>query len=103
MFSKKDDTVLIAINVKVVDHMIEWFDTVKERKMQIGEILESNTKKFSFLRSFAGGGEDIEYSLIPLTMSIYNEKVMPKLPQARSFDNEEAMLKSFEDTIANAW
>lgn len=96
-----DSTVLIALHLKIDDNDVSWFDTVKQRIMQVGEVLENSDSKFSFKR--ADEGHDEIYEFQPLTLDIYREIVRPQLRQAGDFNSEAEMVKAFELTLENAW
>ena len=99
----KDDTVLVALDVLIDSEprMIEWFDTVKERKMRVGKIIDNNQKHFVFERAEDDGGG--EYTFVPMDLKIYDKSVRGHLLFKREFTDEEEMLKAFEGTYENAW
>ena len=95
---KPDDTALVAVDVKVRENYIEWFDTEKYRQFIISDTsLESDgTIKFTNSKS------NKAYRLSPLTLDLYREKVRDKMYGSNlDFDSEEdlweALLSSVED------
>jgi len=101
VYSPDDDTVLVAIDVVITGNLISWFDTVRERRMTIEKIYSDSPDEFIFKRSEKEGGQI--YSLIPLTLDIYNKKVKNRLLSPKDFENEEDMLNAFEQTKENCW
>jgi len=101
VFSKDDDTVLIALDVSVDDKWVRWFDTIKERMMGIGKIIDPNPRNFVFERALSEGGKT--YTFIPMTLAIYNEKVKGHILVPQDFTDEESLFKAFEETKNNAW
>mgnify|MGYP001230460932 CR=1 FL=1 len=101
--ARSDTTVLVAMDVEIRDgNLIRWFDTVKERMMEIKEIVNDNPKHFSFKRD-SGDKEGDFYDFIPMTLEIYNTKVKKRLLSPKDITNEEEMFKEFETTRSNAW
>ncbi|OGN10114.1 MAG: hypothetical protein A3C61_01170 [Candidatus Yanofskybacteria bacterium RIFCSPHIGHO2_02_FULL_39_10] len=100
--SSDDGTVLIALNVKIDGNdYINWFDTVKDRIMKIGKIIDDNSEHFVFQRSDSQAKG--VYTFVPMTLNLYNEKVKSKVLIPQDFSSEEQMLKAFEETKNNAW
>lgn len=95
---KPDDTVLVAVDVKVRENYIEWFDTEKYRQFIISDTnLESDGKI-----EFTNSKSNKTYRLSPLTLDLYREKVRDKMYGSNlDFDSEEdlweALLSSVED------
>ncbi|KKS44456.1 hypothetical protein A2567_00275 [Candidatus Azambacteria bacterium RIFOXYD1_FULL_42_11] len=102
MSSPDDDTVLIALDIKISDYgFIEWFDTIKDRIMRVGEIIDNNSEHFVFQRN--DGQTKSTYTLIPMTIDIYNDKIKNKILIPKEFATKEKMLTAFEETKNNAW
>jgi len=99
--SLKDESVLLAMDIKIEEDLVRWFDTVKERIMRIDRIVENSPGRFIFERSEKEGGGT--YIFTPLTMQIYREKVKSKLMLPKEFENEEDLFFAFERTRDNAW
>lgn len=101
VYSRTDPTVLIALDVNVEANLIRWFDTVKERVMQIETVTEATDQRFGFKRA----GEEVAhcYSLQPLTMELYNLHVKNRLSSSEVFQDEEALFASFELARKNSW
>jgi len=97
-----DDTVLVALDVEIRDNVARWFDTVKERVMEIKETVNDNPKHFVFKRDITGGEGDF-YTFIPMTLDIYNEKVKSRLLKPRDFKNINEMASEFEKAKKNVW
>lgn len=99
--SDRDSTVLVAMNVQIVNNKsFSWFDTVKERRME-GDIIEKTPERFSFRRSPQGGGQT--YSFVPMTLEIYNSQVKNNLLGSKDFDDEQMMIDAFRQSLKNAW
>jgi len=102
VFSPEDDTVLIAMGVKINGDTIRWFDTVKERIMLVGQIEEKDLNgQVVFRRSNQESGGT--YTFIPLDLKVYEEKVKHQLIAGVTFEDEEQMLTSLEKTRESAW
>lgn len=100
--SPNDDTVLIALDVKVTNNnSIKWFDTVKDRIMHIGEVLDNSPDHFVFQRD--DNEQKGMYTLVLMTLGLYNEKVKSKILIPQDFASEESMFQAFEETKTNAW
>lgn len=99
--SPNDETVRLAMDIHVKDGMLVWFDTVKERRMKIGKIIEHTPTRFIFARANEELGE--EYTFVPLTLDIFRTHVKDHILIPRDFDNEEEMLQAFEQTRKDAW
>lgn len=99
--SDKDKSVLIGMGIEIENEWIRWFDSVKQRRMKIGEILDENPKHFVFQRAEDDGGGT--YTFVPLSLEIYNEKVKKRILISQDFTDQEAMLAAFEKTRENAW
>ena len=99
--SSQDQTVLLALEVKIRDNLIQWFDTVKDRMMKIGKIIVEDDSRFVFERSANEGGGN--YIFVPLTLEIYREKVKNRLLAGRDFNNDEELFSALEQTKHNAW
>ncbi|MDO8496716.1 MAG: hypothetical protein Q7S43_04695 [bacterium] len=98
-----DDSVLIAMNIIVdpFEKTVIWFDTVKERIMELEEVIDHNPDHLVFKRlskSMSG-----IYTFIPMTLDIYNSKIRNKILIPRDFNNEEEMTAAFMETKNNAW
>lgn len=99
--SPEDSSVLIALDVKINDDSVSWFDTVKDRIMYIGKILDNNPEHFVFQRN--DKGETGIYTFVPMTLEIYNQRVKNRILIQQDFSREEEMLKAFQETKNNAW
>lgn len=98
-----DITVLIAMDVRTRGNRIRWFDTVKERVMRIGHIIEQNGERCVFERVGHDGQPMGTYTIIPLTLDVYRANVRDRLPQPKEFENEAAMHAAFLETRRHAW
>lgn len=100
--SDTDDSVLIGIDLKVDfnEKVISWFDTVKDRVMELEDVISRNPNHFVFKRR---GQENGTYVFVPLTLEIYNKKVKNKILIPRDFKTEKDMLDAFKETKNNAW
>lgn len=100
--SDKDDTVLLAMDIKIneKDNSVVWFDSVKDRVMTIKNIMDYDPLHFVFERDGDMGGT---YTFIPLTLDIYNENVKNKILSRKEFESEQEMTRAFLKTINNSW
>ncbi len=98
---ESDSTVLIAMDVRVQDKYIVWFDTVKERTMEISRIIEENNDKFVFERKNDSENIDI-YTFVPLTLDIFNEKIKPRFPERPGFETEQEMFEAMKKSAMTA-
>lgn len=99
--SPKDDTVLLAIDLRTDGKIVRWFDTIKERAMKVGKIVNDDPKRFVFERAaFEGGGV---YEFIPLTVTLYNKKVKDHILIPQKFSKKEEMTKAISGTAKAAW
>ena len=96
---KSDETTLVAIDVQVREHYVEWFDTVKERRFGDGKVqkLEDGALQFADPRN------GFTYRLTPLSLELYNQAVRPKLFESRTFEKTEDMWDALLATKADAW
>jgi hypothetical protein len=100
--SPEDTTVLIAFDIQMEsDETIRWFDTIKERRMRVGEIIEDTHEHFIFKRN--DHQQKGTYTFMPMTLDIYNEKVKHKILIPKAFADEKEMQRAFEKTKENAW
>ena len=97
--SNQDATVLLALDVTIEGGYVCWFDTIKERIMEIARIADQNTSHFVFKRLDWGD----TYTFMPLTLKIYSEKIKQRILVPQDFPDEESMLQAFEKTRKNAW
>lgn len=96
--ASEDPSVLVAMDVSIDDQTIRWFDSVKGRVMKIRSIIDDNPEHFIFERE---GG--VRYLFEPLTIEIYRAKVKNGVLVPRDFDNQEDMLRAFEETREQQW
>lgn len=90
-----DKTVLVAIDARIVGgDQVTWFDTVKYRRFGCRDIQYGDGDTVRFVRIETG----VSYTLAPLSLSIYNQIVRPRLLDAKVFYSEEDMLKTFLET-----
>lgn len=93
-----DDTVLVAVDVKIRENYIEWFDTEKHRQFIISDTATDPGGVIEFINPKSGKS----YRLSPLTLPLYQEKVRDKMYGSNlDFESEdalwEALLSSVED------
>lgn len=98
--SAQDDSVMVAFNIHEDGNVLSWFDTIKERIMEIEKVLEDTEDKFAFLR--ASDRKEI-YEFVPMTLEIYRAKVKDKLISGRDFDTEKVMHEALINTIDQSW
>lgn len=82
--SDGDDTVLLAMDAKVRDGWVEWFDTVRDRAFQ-PEQLEPTPDGVRFQ------AHGRKYALRKLTAELYNARVAGKVTGSRSFRDTDAL------------
>ncbi|MBI4276777.1 hypothetical protein HY629_02980 [Candidatus Uhrbacteria bacterium] len=99
--SDRDETVRIALGVTYDQQRVQWFDTVKERRMRAASIVDPSPDHFVFERAAEEGGGT--YTFIPMTLAVYNEKVKAHIVIPQEFTDEESMLRAFEKTQTEAW
>jgi len=97
--SPTDATVLVAMDVQIEDGYVKWFDTVKERMMKLGRVVEDTQRDFTFERE--GGGV---YSFTPLTIELYEQEIKHRVARPlMSYNSLEDILRSFEETRVQNW
>ena len=96
-----DLTVCVAMDVKVLDDRITWFDTVKDRGMHIEKVIDSNPGHFVFIRK--GAEHPQTYTFLPMTLELYEAKVKPHLINGSDFETIEDLEAAFEATKNDAW
>ncbi len=96
----QDSTVLLALNI-VRDHRsVRWFDTVKERSMEVAEVLDPNPQHFVFRRGDGPGGT---YTFEPLTLERYEQSVRKQLLAGKQFTSLPELLTAIEQTRQHTW
>lgn len=103
--SPDDTTVLLGLDVIIRDKMIRWYDTVKERMFEIGDIQEDAPEQLVFTRkdSVTENEPARVYTLQPLTLDLYNAHVKSKLRAGEDFDSVEKLYDALDQTYQNAW
>ena len=100
--SPEDKTVLVAIDVKISDGKIQWFDTTQERLMSFAEIKDAHEDgTFSFDRTEEEGGAT--YYFEPMSLEIFEDNVKDTLIIPEDFTDEESLIQAFERTRQNGW
>lgn len=91
--SPQDGSVRLAIDViwNQDSNTISWFNTLRTITFSVAEVLSANPEYFTFARAEAEGGG--LYTLMPLSLEIYNKKIKPALRQPPHFDNEGQLFK----------
>ena len=98
--SPEDGTVLVAMDILIQNNRITWFDTIKERTMEISKIEDGNPEHFVFERA----GEPLRtYTFVPMSLDIYRSKVKSGLVQGKDFATEEELFLAFEETKKDVW
>ena len=96
-----DDTVLLAFDLEVTERSVQWLDTVKDRIMAYESIVDSDQNHFVFERArLEGGGV---YTFIPLTLSLFREKVKDHILIPQDFVTEEELFIAIQETRKNIW
>ncbi|MDD5710678.1 MAG: hypothetical protein PHV43_01055 [Candidatus Colwellbacteria bacterium] len=94
-----DSTVLVGMNVIVSSNLVRWFDTVKERIMELEKIVDDSPGGFSFKRQDGG-----IYTFVPMTMEIYEDKVRKHLiSPPETVGSLADLFDMFEKTREQAW
>lgn len=88
-----DVSVLIALDVKYSTDWVGWFDTVRERVMRLKVPMTITEERVSFERLDGVGGV---YTLLPLTLALYQMHVRHRLAGGKDFATEEDLLAAFE-------
>ena len=103
--SPEDDTVVVAMDVVVEPDMVTWFDTIKERKMRIGQIIDNDPAHFVFERTELGDGQIQTYTFVPMNLENYNSKVKQHLidPKDEDSQDENSLIAAFLETKKHAW
>jgi len=101
VFSEKDSTVLIALDIYFNERNVRWFDTIKERIMTIEKVIDPSHEHFAFKRVSAEGGA--VYTFVPMTLEIYNNKIKHRILSPQELTDQEKLLLAFEETRKNAW
>jgi hypothetical protein len=96
-----DNTVNIAMDVRVHNDRITWFDTIKERNMRIQQLTDPSLNHFVFVRGDGDPGRI--YTFVPMTLDIYNAKVKSRLVNGKEFLEEADLLAAFEKTKNDVW
>jgi hypothetical protein len=97
--NKTDETVLVAIDVQLGEGYVEWFDTVKERRLGDGNVQKLDDGSLRFTDQNNG----FTYTLRPLSLALYNQAVRPKLFESRIFEKVDDMWNALLGTKADAW
>lgn len=85
--SATDDSVLIAIDPKIHDGYVEWFDSVRDRMFEVvnvkrdGEVIEVETPRAT-------------YRFQPMTLELYDRFIKDKVDGKPSFYSTE-QVRSF--------
>ncbi|MBI3632514.1 MAG: hypothetical protein HY225_03635 [Candidatus Vogelbacteria bacterium] len=96
--SKEDDTVVLAIDPKIRDGYLYWFDTVRERIKPIDEVMAAEDREFTF-RSDGS----VTYTFLPLTIELYEKFVKSHLVAPEGYRDEEDLINKIIHTIDSAW
>ncbi|MFZ1302059.1 MAG: hypothetical protein WAQ27_05830 [Candidatus Microsaccharimonas sp.] len=94
-----DDTVLIAIDVTIEDGIIKWYDTLKERSFIYDTISQTTDNGITFTSS----SNQVSYTLIALTLDIYDTFVGPKIAGTSSFVSNDELWEKLLATKTNQW
>lgn len=100
--SPEDQTVLVAMNVEITEDKIKWFDTTRQRVMTFSERTQHEDGSMEFTRQEDPHSEPLgTYSLTPMSLEIYNEKVKRHLAAGKDFNSTEEVIQAFLDTQKN--
>ncbi len=98
-----DNTVLIAMDIKISHGYIYWFDTVKERIMAFSDIKINQDSTLNFERSSKKQKALGKYTFTPMSLSIYREKVKDNLLNGETLNTQEELVASFLKTRDHAF
>jgi len=90
--SDRDSTVLIAVDLTRQGDFLSWFDTRKDRAMEVKKIIKDEDDIFSFIRK---DGEGETYTFTPMTLEIYNAKVKDKLFNPKEIKDMKSLEEAF--------
>jgi hypothetical protein len=99
--SSEDPTVLLAMDIVLGGDLIRWFDTIKERRMEVRRVLNDDPLHFAFEREDGERGR--VYRFVPLTLEIYRERVRSRLLDGKDFETSKEMKDAFELTKESGW
>jgi hypothetical protein len=88
--SPNDDTVLLAIDVRLDEGQVEWFDTVRDRAFPVRACRETRDGVFVVT-------DHTEFRFRPLTLELYNERVIAQVTGHRSFGSTEELQRYYAD------
>ncbi len=87
-----DPTVRLALDV-VYDHatnQMNWFNTLRRKSFTVKEFVIRSRNHFVFERAAAEGGG--MYTLVPLTLEIYNQMIKPTMHQPQEFGSKQELV-----------
>lgn len=89
---KTDPFVLLAISpyIQNENNILYWWDTIKVRCLEIKTIQMIGNEKVELVDH-----EDTPYTMLPLTLAIYNKHVKNNLIGKETFTSEDELLKAF--------
>jgi len=82
--SDKDDTVLIAIKPSIRARYISWFDGTRDRMFRVASLNQIENL-------LALSSDEANYFFLPLTYSLYEEFVKPRLISAPPIHSQEEL------------
>lgn len=95
--SQQDNTVFVAINPRLVfSEYVSWFDMIRERMIKVSKFIKTDDNLIIF-EGMRINSESILYTLVPMSLDIYEEKVRPRLQNTIVFNTEQEMIDAFLD------
>lgn len=90
--------VLIAVNPRYekIDgqETMSWWDPINQRMFDIKKVTANEKDLFAW-----SDGPRRKFSLMPMTLEVYRETVVPEIPDARAFDTHVDLVKWFTKGI----
>ena len=88
--SEEDETVMLAMDARLHDGLVEWFDTVRDRCFEVKstEVGEGSLTVHT---------EGPSYRIRILTLDIYNDRVAGNVVGSRSFSSTEDLQQFYRD------
>lgn len=98
--SNQDKTVLLALDVNVIDNTMRWFDSNKERVFIIHAFNKQENGNI-ILEKESSQPEKTIYTLVPMTLEIYNQQVKNKLDKKKEFTDLQELYKELKTSTAS--
>ncbi|MEK7139135.1 MAG: hypothetical protein AAB817_00360 [Patescibacteria group bacterium] len=95
--SPTDPSVRLAMSLLIdaPTRTVRWHSTSRSIQVPLQQVIVPNPEHFVF-SGLGADGIKHTYTVVPLTLEIYNLKIRPTMPQPLEFSDEEALLKFCE-------